>query len=94
MVKEEVIVKPTVEDVTKELASLVEKEANEAIKSRGKFIIGLSGKGFPDVAFSNLYDRIKLFEKVVESFLLIRLVELQPSQLHLKLTALTRLPSF
>ena len=44
MVKEEVIVKPTVEDVTKELASLVEKVANEAISTRGKFIIGLSGK--------------------------------------------------
>ncbi|XP_043217863.1 6-phosphogluconolactonase-like [Amphibalanus amphitrite] len=43
MGKEEVIVKETVEDVTKELASLVEKEANEAIQSRGKFIIGLSG---------------------------------------------------
>ena len=44
MVKEEVIVKQTVEEVTKELASLVEKEANEAIQSRGKFVIGLSGK--------------------------------------------------
>ena len=44
MVEEEVIVKPTVEDVTKELVSLVEKVANEAISTRGKFVIGLSGK--------------------------------------------------
>ena len=44
MVNEEIIVKSTVEEVTKELASLVEKEANEAIKNRGKFVIGLSGE--------------------------------------------------
>jgi len=43
MVKEEIIVKPSVEEVTSELAQLVEKEAKTAIDARGKFVIGLSG---------------------------------------------------
>ncbi|XP_037078857.1 6-phosphogluconolactonase-like [Pollicipes pollicipes] len=43
MTKEEIIIKPTVEEVTKELAALVENEAKAAIDSRGKFVIGLSG---------------------------------------------------
>lgn len=52
-----IITKPTSKELSVELADFIVKASSEAIRSRGRFSIGLSGGSLPKVLAADLKNR-------------------------------------